>query len=52
MKNDLNDFLKIAIKNNKIRPIEESFVEYPVEKEIHQGDPNFFLHEEPGEYYK
>lgn len=32
-----NKFLKIAKKQGKIKEIEEAFIEYPVEDEIHEG---------------
>lgn len=52
MSENLSAFVKTAIKNGKIKPVEEAFLEYPVEDEIHQGDPDFFLHEKVEDYYK
>lgn len=33
----MTEFLKKAIKTGRIKPLEEAFEEYPVEKEYHKG---------------
>lgn len=37
MKEELNDFLKIAYKYNRVKELKEAFEEYPVEEEWHKG---------------
>ena len=37
MKPELSDFLKIAYKYNKVKDLDDAFLEYPVEDEWHKG---------------
>ena len=37
MKPELSDFLKIAYKYNKVKNLDDAFLEYPVEDEWHKG---------------
>ncbi len=43
MKKKKDDFLDYALKSGRIRPVEEAFKEYPVEKEDHQGNAYCYL---------
>lgn len=36
--NGMSDFLKIAIKNGRVRDVKEAFMEYPEEEEWHKGN--------------
>ena len=48
--NNLSDFLKFAYSKGKIKDINEAFIEYPIEEEIHKGKIENVLHEENNEY--
>lgn len=51
MKEELNDFLKKAYENNRVRDLKEAFEEYPVEEEWHQGKIENVLRESEAHYY-
>ena len=46
MRDDLNDFLKIAYKYGKVKDLEEAFEEFPVEEEWHEGKIENILNED------
>lgn len=37
MNENLNDFLKLAYKYNKVKDLKDAFEKYPVEEEWHKG---------------
>lgn len=45
-----SDFLREAYKTGRVRDVREAFEEFPPENEWHQGDMNYFLHEDLTEY--
>ena len=51
MKEELNDFLKIAYKYGKVRDLKEAFEEFPVEEEWHEGKIENVLKEDDEKYY-
>lgn len=51
MKEELNDFLKIAYKYGKVRDLKEAFEEFPVEEEWHEGKIENVLKEDGEKYY-
>ena len=50
MKEELSDFLKLAIKKGRIKDVEEAFKEFPPEEEWHKGKIENILREESEEY--
>ncbi len=50
MKEELNDFLKIAYKYNRVKDLKEAFEEYPVEEEWHKGKIENVLKEDSEDY--
>lgn len=50
MRDDLNDFLKIAYKYGKVKDLEEAFEEFPVEEEWHKGKVENVLNEDSEVY--
>ncbi len=50
MKEEMSDFLKFAIENDRIRDVEEAFEEFPPEEEWHKGKIENVLMEENEEY--
>ena len=50
MKEELSDFLKLAIKSKRIRDVEDAFKEFSTEEEWHKGRIENVLKEESEEY--
>ena len=50
MKNEISEFLKFAIENNRIKDVEEAFKEFSVEEEWHKGKLENVLREESEKY--
>ena len=50
MKEEISEFLRFAIDNNRIRDVEEAFVEYPAEEEWHGGKLENVLNEDSKQY--
>ena len=48
--NVLSDFIKLAYKRNKVRDLEEAFIEYPIAEEWHKGKIKNVLKEEEHKY--
>ena len=46
MQDEISDFLKFAKEKDRIRGVEEAFIEYPVEEEWHEGKIENILYEE------
>lgn len=42
----MTDFLKKAIEKGRVKPVEEAFIENPVEEENHKGELEYYLEEE------
>lgn len=50
MNENLNDFLKLAYKYNKVKDLKDAFEEYPVEEEWHKGKIENVLKEDTEQY--
>lgn len=48
----MGDFIKKGYKEGWIKPLEDAFNDYPVEEEIHKGNPCYYICEEPEDYGK
>jgi len=46
MKEEKDDFIEYALNSGRIRPVEEAFIEYPVEEEDHKGNAYYYLKED------
>ena len=43
MKKEKSEFLEYVLKSGRIRPVEDAFIEYPVEEENHKGNAYYYL---------
>ena len=43
LKLKVKELIKLAKKNNRIKPHTEAFKEFPVEEEVHKGNRNYYL---------
>ena len=50
MKKEEDDFLEYALKSGRIRPVEDAFLEFPVEEEWHKGKVENVLNEDSTKY--
>ena len=46
----LSEFIKIAYKYNRVKDVEEAFIDFPVEEEWHKGNSENILNEEESSY--
>ena len=52
MKKEKSEFLEYALKSGRVKPLEDAFIEYPVEEEDHKGNAYYYLNEDKSEYNK
>ena len=50
MKKDISDFLKYAYANNRVKDLEDAFLEYPVNEEWHKGRLDNVIKEKGSSY--